>query len=123
MKKQISEFNYEKFQSGQFEVTTQSGQPVHIAGLITEGSLNFIIGKCEGRLFQWDEKGVLLGAHADPFLNLILIEKPKKMVVSVVRSREGHITARVTEYIPYAKAGNEILAQYEFDVLSANNQF
>jgi hypothetical protein len=122
MKKKILDFDYGKFLSNNYEVTTTSGMPVYIAGLIDEGSMNLVIGKCEGRLYQWDENGTLLGLHANPSFNLILVEKPKKMVVSVVRSREGNITARVTEYVPYAKVGNEILAQYEFDVLSSSIQ-
>ena len=123
MKKQISEFDYTKFQSGLYEVTTSSGIPVYIAGLITEGTLDLIIGKCDGRLLQWDENGTILGSHVNSSFNLVLIEKPKKMIVSVIRSRKGQISARVTEYAPYTQVGNEMLAQYEFEVLSGNYQF
>lgn len=122
MKKNILDFDYTKYQSNNYEVQTASGLPVYIAGLIDEGSMSVIIGKCDGRLHQWDENGMLLGMYANPSLNLVLIEKPKKMVVSVVRSKNGNITARVTEYIPYTQIGNEILAQYEFDVLSSSVQ-
>lgn len=123
MKKQISEFDYAKFNSGLYEVTTQSGIPVYIAGLITEGTLDLIIGKCDGRLLQWDEKGTILGRHSDINYSLVLVEKPKKMIVSVIRSRTGQISARVTEYAPYTQVGNEMLAQYELEVLSGNYQF
>ena len=123
MKKNIIDFTYEKFQSGNYEVSTSSGFPVYIAGLIDEGTRNVILGKCQGKIHQWDESGLILGMYTTPNQNLVLVEKPKKMVVSVVRSKDGNITARVTDYVPYAKIGNEILAQYEFDVLSSINQF
>ncbi len=119
MKRTPVDFDYSLYLSGKYELASRGGAPVIIAGAIEdEYAQQVILGKCNKLICQWSSTGKFYGTNGNPQMDLVLYPKPKTMYVNVVLSKQGIITARVTEYKDvYARAGNRTLAQYELEVL------
>lgn len=122
MKKQLLDFDLKKFNSNQYDVITRSMAPVKIAGCLVEKNETTILGKVQGSVAQWDERGRYFGHDNNIGLDLLLTVRPKVKYVNVIKSKKGMITARVTDYKAYIQSGNELLAQYELLVEESPNQ-